>query len=138
MLKAEYYQEDGVTYMDYFNNIKKEHLTLDDMDKARNAIENFIQDNFIDEIEEIDYHIAVKMGYAQDKTSPIRAEANVQIDNAVVIAGLQVVDEKGQLLVKYPQKETGIGKLDIVDFVKDEDGYLTKAAQTLKNLIIHC
>lgn len=80
------------------------------------------------------YDISARLNPLKDQSGKVKAMASVTIDNAIAINSLTVVEGKnGGLFVGYPQSKGNDGSFrDIVEFLKDENGKMTKESSDLK------
>ena len=83
------------------------------------------------------YDISARVNPLNDQSGHVKAMASVTIDNAIAINSLTVVEgNKGNLFVGYPQSKGNDGSFrDIVEFLKDENGKITKESLGIKNEI---
>ena len=83
------------------------------------------------------YDISARVNPLNDKSGRVKAMANVTIDNAIAINNLTIVEgNKGNLFVGYPQtKDKDNNYRDIVQFLKDDNGKMTKESVELKDAI---
>ena len=82
------------------------------------------------------YDISARVNPLADQSGNVKAMASVNIDSAIGINDLTIVEGKNGLFVSYPQTKDKDGNFrDIVEFLKDEDGKMTKACAELKNAI---
>ena len=83
------------------------------------------------------YDISARVNPLNDQSGKVKAMASITIDNVVAINDLTVVEGKnGNLFVGYPQSKDSEGNYrDIVQFLKDEDGKMTKASLEFKEAV---
>lgn len=83
------------------------------------------------------YDISARVNPLKDQSGHVKAMASVTIDNVVAINDLTVVEGKnGNLFVGFPQSKDGAGNFrDIVQFLKDEQGKMTKDSLEVKESI---
>jgi len=82
------------------------------------------------------YDISARVNPLKDQSNHVKAMASVTIDNVVAINDLTVVEGKNGLFVGYPQSKDKDGNFrDIVQFMKGEDGKMTKDSMDLKDAI---
>ena len=82
------------------------------------------------------YDISARVNPLKDPKSHVKAMASVTIDNVIAINDLTVVEGKNGLFVGYPQSKDKDGSFrEIVQFLKDGDGKMTKESMELKDAI---
>ena len=83
------------------------------------------------------YDISARVSPLADQSGKVKAMASVTIDNVVAINSLTVVEGGNKnLFVGYPQSKGSDGSYrDIVEFVRDADGKMTKDSLELKEAI---
>ena len=81
-------------------------------------------------------NISARVNPLNDQSKNVKAMASVTIDNVVAIKNLSIVEGKNGLFVSYPQFKAGENDFrNIVDFVRNEDGQMTKNSANLKDTI---
>jgi len=83
------------------------------------------------------YDITAKVNPLKDQSKNVKAMASVNIGGTIAINDMTVVEGKnGNLFVGYPQTRDKEGSFrDVVEFLKDEQGKMTKASLELKTAI---
>ena len=83
------------------------------------------------------YELSARVNPLDDQSKNTKAMASVTIDNAVAINSLTIVEgNNGNLFVGYPQSKGNDGSFrDIVEFLRDENGKMTKESLELKEAI---
>jgi len=84
-----------------------------------------------------EYEISARVNPLSDQSGKVKAMASISIDNAIGINNLTVVEGSNKnLFVGYPQTQDKDGNYrDIVEFLRDESGKMTKESVELKNVI---
>ena len=82
------------------------------------------------------YDIQARVNPLSDQSKNVKAMASVTIDDVIAINNLTIVETGKATFVGYPQYKDGNGEFrNIVDFLKDENGKMTKEAVELKDAI---
>ena len=80
--------------------------------------------------------ISARLNPLQDLSGPVKAMASVSIDNVIAINSLTIVEGENGTFVGFPQSKDAKGNYrDIVEFLKDDEGKMTKESAELKNAI---
>ena len=76
------------------------------------------------------------MNPLDDQSGNVKAMASISIDSVIAINSLTIVEGSNGPFVGYPQSKDGKGGFrDIVEFLKDETGKMTKESADLKAAI---
>jgi len=82
------------------------------------------------------YDIQARVNPLTDQSKTTKAMASVTIDDVIAINNLTVVEANNSLFVGYPKNKDKDGNFrDIVEFMRDEKGTMTKDAVELKDAI---
>ena len=129
-------QFENGSFRDFFYSLQITDISLQDGIGyiERNSAVN-IQNNHEKENSMSKYDITARVNPLPDQSGKVKAMASVTIDNAIAINSLTVVEgNNGNLFVGYPQsKGNDDSYRDIVEFLKDENGKMTKESLNLKD-----
>ena len=82
------------------------------------------------------FELSARVNPLPDQSGKVKAMASVTIDNAIAINSLTIVEGNNGHFVGYPQSKDGADSYrDIVEFMRDSEGKMTKDALELKEAI---
>ena len=124
-------QEVGLT--EYNEQVMKQAMEKGSMSEEEKQKENM---EVLGELEG-NYRITARVYPLQDQSKSVKAMASVGIDDVVAINNLTVVESKENThFVGYPSFRSKDGNYsDVVEFLKDDNGKMTKEAAELKKAI---
>ena len=130
--------EDG-SFRDFFYSLQITDISLQDgisFVERKNAVEA-LNNHEKENVNMSKYNISARVNPLADQSGRVKAMASITIDNAIAINNLTVVEgNNGNLFVGYPQtKDREDNYKDIVEFLRDEKGKMTKESADLKNAI---